>query len=188
MTEQRLKEIVQESIQKILSESLGNLGEGFKQVSGESLKPYLNEVWAILQNSYVDIGGFLTYKNEKELLSKASLVTLHFLGNNVDVCAVYTAYLGGQKLVGCGTKNKTSDEKDMLKKIIKDDIDDYSQWHWAEVSPPLEYWFKKLGGTMIPNIYTSGLLNKKIEFGNDGYHYIRAIGKDQVQVEKVIYG
>lgn len=32
------------------------------------------------------------------------------------------------------------------------------------------------------------MLNKKIEFGNDGYHYIRAIGKDQVQVEKVIYG
>lgn len=176
--------ITEEQFSRIISSNIRDIEDPVE------VKKYAQEVWDILTTAYADKGGFFSFRNLKDMLKKnATFSIITDSNDSVNACAVYNDYLGGYKLVGCGAKENTIENKIFLKEIIKRDINDYSSWHWAEVSPPLEYWFKKYNGYAIPNIYANDIINKdNLILSDDGIHYKRNIGKDSIPADKVIYG
>lgn len=120
---------------------------------------------------------------------KASLFTLCFENGKIVWGAVYNDYLGGQKLVGCGTVDGSPEHKAQLRDIIADDANNYSKWHWAEVSGPLEHWFKKYNGYPIPVEFIPTLLDNRKEIIplSDGAHYKRLLNGG-IEITKIMYG
>ena len=71
-----------------------------------------------------------------------------------------------------------------------DDMENLEKYHWAEVCPPLERWFKEEGGNPMPSKLAPGLLHipkNKITKVGDGVHYTRQIGLDGYVVTRAIY-
>lgn len=81
--------------------------------------------------------------------------------------------------------------KAALQQIIKDNIANFDLHYWAEVSGPIEHWFKKHNGYPMPNIFASDILQinpEKIILSNsDEVHYEREIG-DGGLFRKMIFG
>lgn len=164
--------------------------EGFYDTDNQyELEKYSKEIWNILQNSYKNIGGFLTYSNIDDMLMNTSFSTLYFKDNRLVSCAIYKNALGGEKMVGCGTLNGSKEEKLALHKIVQNDINEFSKWHWAEVSGGVERLFKKYNGNPIPNILAPTILRRpkmQLVFDKDGSHYKRDINGSNIS--KIIYG
>lgn len=155
----------------------------------KDLEKYSKEIWNILQNSYKNIGGFLTYNTINDMLRNTSMASMYFCNDSMLSCAIYKNVLGGEKMVGCGTLNGKKDEKITLYNIIKNDINEFSNWHWAEVSGGVEKLFKKYNGNPIPNVLASTILKRpkmEIVLDSDGVHYKRIIG--DAERTKIIYG
>lgn len=158
----------------------------------ENISKYSNIVWEIMESSYRNLGGFKTYRNKNDLVQFTSLLILCVLNHKVVAAAIYRDDLGGQKLNGCGTIDGKQEHKEMLKQVIRSDIENLNKWHWVEVSHPLEKWFKEMGGNPIPSQMVPNLLHKsksKIEFMPDNVHYKRQIANDVDNTYvKAIYG
>lgn len=168
------------------------LSDGIYEFTDDNtISKYSNQIWKILQNSYKTIGGFKSYKNVNEMCNRISLAIIGVQDNMIVACAIYRDDLGGQKLNGCGTLNGSTEQKKILRAIIKDDIENLQKYHWVEVSYPLEKWFKELNGSPIPSSIAYKLLHKsksKIKEIGDGVHYQRNVGSDDNFVTKAIYG
>lgn len=163
----------------------------YEYVSREIMDKYCNEIWDIIVKSYQKIGGFLTYDNPQQMINNVSLVKMYFSNSKLEACALYRGSMGGQKLVACGTLNRTDEQKKALKQMIKADIDKYDDWHWAEVSGTVEMWFAELGGNPIPSELAFKILQKSkkaIKLCDDGVHYERVIGTENARYKKIIYG
>ena len=190
ITESDLRNSIKNTINRILNKT--NLNDGIYELTDiESFKAYGKRIWSILQRSYSPFGGFLSYNNINDMISNMSLAIIAIKNNKIVACAIYRDDLGGQKLNGCGTYDGSNTSKELLRYIIKDDIDNLEKWHWVEVSPPLEKWFKELGGNPIPSEFASKILHKsknKIHQLDDNVHYQRIIGKSTEPTTKAIYG
>lgn len=153
------------------------------------IKTHADEIWDIMQRSYAPIGGFLTYKNIDDMLERVGYIRYgDWVNNTMSAAALYSKNKGGFKLVGCGTKHGEQEEKDIIYDIIKDDAEEYSQWHWAEVSGPMERIFQKCGGNPIPAELAKQILGKEDEnfIYCDDAHYKRLIGGKYHT--KILYG
>lgn len=162
---------------------------GFYDMDNNSdIKKYASDIWIILQRSYKNIGGFLTYSDIDELIYRTSLISCYFMKGVLVACPIYRNSLGGEKMVGCGTLHGLPIEKVALHKIITNDINDFLKWHWAEVSGGVEKLFKKYNGNPIPGALAPSILNKynNFELCEDKFHYFREI--DGKKIQKSIYG
>lgn len=130
----------------------------------------------------------MTYENVDEMLQRVKYIRYGGEINNILTAALYTNSKGGFKLVGCGTKHGEQKEKNIIYDIIKDDAEEYSQWHWAEVSGPMERIFQKCGGNPIPAELAKQILGKEDEnfIYCDDAHYKRLIGGKYHT--KILYG
>lgn len=168
------------------------LPDGVYELSSkDDFEQYKNDIWKILQRSYKPLGGFKSYSSPDDMVQRISLAILCVSNGRIVACAIYRDELGEQKLNGCGTLDGSDNSKQMLRNIIKDDIENLEKYHWVEVGPPLERWFKEEGGNPIPSKLAPSLLHKskkKITETGDGVHYTREIGSDGGVVTKAIYG
>lgn len=152
------------------------------------ISKYGNEINKILDFSYKNIGGFLGSSNIEELLKKIDYLC-GYIDNDKRICvvALYRKFDNSYKLFGCGTAHGSKDEKELLKSIIKEDVEKYTQWHWAEVSGVLEHWFKKYNGYPIPSDFAQIALSPhKLSPLKDGFHYKRDI--NHIELTKIMYG
>lgn len=169
-----------------------DLPDGIHEITEPSeINKFAHTVWNILQRSYKNIGGFMSYENEQSMANLISLLILCVNNKRVVACAIYRDDLGGQKLNGCGTIDGSEKNKALLRNVIIDDIQNIKKYHWVEVSYPLEKWFKEEGGNPIPSQLAHKLLHKaksKITEMGDGVHYSREMGREKIVVTKAIYG
>lgn len=64
------------------------------------------------------------------------------------------------------------------------------QWKFVEVSGTVEFWFKELGGKPISSKFANKLLyidETSLKLCDDGIHYEKSIGSDEVSYKKAIY-
>lgn len=171
--------------------NISNPNGTYEITEQDDFEKYGNDIWDILQNSYKALGGFKSYNSVVEMVNRISMAILCFHNNKIVACAIYRDDLGGQKLNGCGTIDGSETSKQLLRNVIKDDIENIRKYHWVEVSYPLEKWFKEEGGNPIPSKMAYKLLHKsksKIRETGDGVHYEREIGRDHIPATKAIYG
>lgn len=190
INEEIIGKAIRNSFRRFLNKT--DLTDGIHEVtSGEDFGKYKNNIWRILQRSYKPLGGFKSYTSANEMAGRISMAILCVKKGRIVACAIYRDDLGGQKLNGCGTVDGSLQSKELLRGVIKDDIENLQKYHWVEVSPPLERWFKEEGGNPIPSKMAPNLLHKsksKITEVGDGIHYTRQIGKDGDIATKAIYG
>ena len=190
ITEGQIRNIIRNVLNKFSNEI--NLPDGnYEFVNDADIKKYSKCIWDILQRSYRNLGGFKSYETIDEMTNLISLAIICVRNKEIVACAIYRDDLGGQKLNGCGTIDGSEKNKEILRSIIKEDIENLKKYRWVEVSYPLEKWFKELGGNPIPSAIAHKLLHKgkdKIVDLNDGIHYQREMGKDKIVVTKAIYG
>ena len=190
ITESDIRNSIKNTFNRIFNKT--GLSDGIHELTNvEDFKFYSKQIWSILQRSYAPFGGFLTYHTMNDMIMNMSLAIICIQNNKIVACAIYRDDLGGQKLNGCGTCDGSESSKELLRSIIKDDIDNLQKWHWVEVSPPLEKWFKELGGNPIPSDFAAKILHKsksKIYQLDDNVHYQRVIGNSTEPTTKAIYG
>lgn len=190
LSESDLRGIVMNAVSR-LSNWVGLEDGIYEMAERRDLKRYSRQMWRILRNAYKPFGGFKTYGSPDEMSGRISLAVIAVKGRKMVACAVYRDDIGGQKLNGCGTLNGTDSQKALLRSMIRDDIENLRKYHWAEVSYPLEKWFKEMGGNPMPSSIAHRLLHKsksKITETGDGVHYVREIGGTGETVTKAIYG
>lgn len=165
------------------------MGEFIETTNKGFIERHANEIWNIMQRSYSNIGGFLTYPTIDKMINNVSLMRYSF-DKDYRICsaAIYDSRKDGQKLIGCGTLNGEKREKDILYDIVLDDTTNFSKWHWAEVSGAMERIFQKAGGNPIPSRFAKEILKKPLSdfnIDNDS-HYYRLINNKWYR--KIIYG
>ncbi len=156
-------------------------------LNNDDMNIYVDIVWDMLQNSYKDIGGFLTANSKAELIKKSSLWKLDRRNNKIVAVAIYTSKNLGRKLIAVATDG-TDTSKNSLFNIIREDIKMMNQRQaWAEVSGKMEYLYNKFGGVVIPSKYVQDILkDKEIYNKEDDGHYIRDIKGEPHK--KIMYG
>ncbi len=139
------------------------------------IENHATEIWNIMERSYSNIGGFLTYEKIDEMINRISLLRYGINRNNdIVAAAIYDNRKGGEKLVGCGTLNGAKEEKEIIYNIVLNDAERMSQWHWGEVSGAMERIFQKSGGSPIPSEIAQIVLetpNSNIKIDDDSHYY-----------------
>ena len=204
VTEEKIRKIVSETLKKCLNEngtfqdlSKTNHGEIVSagtliKLSPEDVKKWANEIWNLFTISYENIGGIKTYKNFQDFLRKKNTAKI-VVGTNNELlaCATYRRMEDSFKMVAIGC-NQTDEGKLALQQIIQNDITNYDLNYWAEVSGPIEHYFKKFNGFPIPNLMASTILEINPELitlsSSDEVHYIRPIGPENEPFQKMIFG
>lgn len=156
----------------------------------KTMEAVVAEMYKLLVDAYK--GNFLTARSAKDLLERSEEFKIARDSNGTIIaCAAYRTSLGGNKMTSIGAKPGSQPGKEALKELIRSDIEPYDNWYWAEVSGPIEHYFKKLNGNPIPNAFAAIFLHKKpasLKLDEDGVHYTREIGNDRVPYSKMIFG
>lgn len=162
------------------------------KISGrDDIKPYLNIIWSILEESYKSQGGFKSYSNPKSLRRGYKFVYLYFYKDILAACAIYRGNIEGNKRVGIGAYKHIPGAKSAAHSFIKHDIKNYKLHYWSEVSGPIETLCKKYNAYPIPNDFTPYILNlnnNDIKLLDDGVHYERIISDSDDPDIKMIFG
>ena len=170
-----------------------NLNERFlTPISFEERNKYKDEVYHLLYNAYKPIGGLFGIKDANDLVKQTHLWKLVRKNGKIIAAIVYQDKLGTgeRKAIGAGS-DQSEEGKKALFKIMQEDMQISDRHAIAEASGKMEHLFKKMGGIPIPNTEAQKILgpSKKIlELNSDGIHYKRAIGPDEIIVEKVLFG
>ena len=105
ISDKKLRNIISETIRKVLTES--RKGENiqykgrnihiecydmYNETDYEFIKNNINTIWQILQEGYANIGGFKGFQSKKQLLSRAPMVKLGFLDNEIIAVDVFNSY------------------------------------------------------------------------------------------------
>ena len=141
---------------------------------------YLEDVWEILQKSYKNLGGLLTFKNKEDLLKSNNMWKLVRRPNDVvTAVAIYKTNRGGRKLVAGGSDGSKGGINDFYT-ICYEDVKMVDRGTWAEVSGPLEGIFLfKYGAVPIPSdvaeVAIKDMRQNILSKDSDGFHYIRNI-------------
>ena len=152
------------------------------------IKANLDTIWEILQEGYSKLGGFKGIQYKSELMKKVSLVKLGFYDDEIVAVMVCNDYLGGHKAVGLTCTRNQNHEPGVLlvEMIIKENIEKWYDYIWAEISGRIEDIYQKEGGFNVKVKYANVYLgNIKIQ-PQDDYHYTRLI--QGVPETKTIYG
>jgi hypothetical protein len=172
-----LRQLIKEEIQSLILERFINL------FSKEDIKPYIQDIWNIMQRTYEPIGGFKTANTPEELLSKISLAKLVRKNNKIVAAALYSDKYG-RKAIAKGSDG-SSEGVTAIKKIYEEDIK--LNRAWGEFSGKPEAIMLKYGGVPIPNDLVGGILGKEIlSKDEDGFHYTRLINGEPVR--KIMIG
>jgi hypothetical protein len=163
----------------------------------EQKAKYADEVWDLLQKSYVRSGGFKSAADKEELITipgywkivkRGDKITAANLYRKVPQTQTFKVYASGAETRPdpiTNTPRSTLQGKRDYSMIKKADVT--QKRAWAEVSGPAEAVAKKSGGKPIPNKYTAYLTGKEIlDLDSDGYHYTRLIQGEPH--EKIMYG
>lgn len=118
--------------------------------------------------------------------------------SNPRAVATYEGRLGGRKGTGIGREKiiygtvdypvYKQEGLDAFVNIIKHDIKNQLQWYWSEVSGSVKDRFLENGAIPIPNNFASQILKKDLEPLSDGYSYVRPLGPQNIDTEKMIVG
>lgn len=177
MKKSELRKIIKEEINNLLTERFINL---FKK---EEIKPYIQDIWNIMQRTYEPIGGFKTASSPDELLNKVSFAKLVRKDNKIIAAALYKDKYG-RKAIAAGSDGSPEGTA-AVKKIIYEDVK-FSR-SWGEYSGKAEDLFLKYGGIPVPNTLVGDILGKEIvEKDPDGFHYTRLIQGEPVR--KIMIG
>lgn len=157
------------------------------------LKPYLESIWSILQESYQKIGGLKTYNSFQSFVSMAKNAKLVFdENNNIIACAIYRKIENSYKCVAIGCVQDNKIGKLGLQEIIKDDITKTDLHFWGEVSGAIEHYMKKFNAYPMHKLVAYKILDvneEEIDTNtNDDVHYKRQLGKDKEIFQKMIFG
>lgn len=153
----------------------------------ETLKQYIGGIWDILTKSYENIGGFKNASSPKQLLRQITKATIYGDGKIIHSVAIYTDYLGSNKLTAIGSDG-TAEGKNGVSLIMQRDISQqFEGWYWCEASGAVEHLFKKHNGNPVPSIFAEEILKKNVTIV-DEVHYKRTIGKDGDVFIKMIFG
>lgn len=152
------------------------------------IKKYSDIIWYILQFSYKKIGGFFSFYSKENMEQRISKLVVYIKNKKIICCAIYRSDNGGYKLVGCGTLAGMKYQKEYLKDVIKNDINNVFLFHWCEVSKPLEYYFREYNGNPVPSKFAYRMLHKRESeiIPVDIVHYKRLLNHDYHI--KCIYG
>jgi hypothetical protein len=177
MKKSELRQLIKEEIKQIISEKFINL------IGEDNIKPYIQDIWNIMQRTYKSIGGFKTANSPEELLNKVSFAKLVKKDNKIIAAILYKDKLGRKTIAG-GSDGSTEGVK-WIKKVFQEEIQ--QQRSWGEFSGKMESLMLKYGGIPIPNSEAESILGKDIiEKNKDGYHYTRLINGEPH--EKIIIG
>lgn len=164
-------------VNEILIERVVNLFQPDDQMK------YADQVWDILQKSYVKAGGFHSANDIQDLIAKTNMWKLVVRNGKVTAVNLYRD-LHGRKSIAAGTDGTLQGKKDYM--MVKDADIKYRR-SWAEVSGAPERLASKAGMRPIPAKFAAMLTGKEIiEYNDDGVHYTRMISGHPH--EKIIYG
>ena len=153
---------------------------------------YKEDVWNILSLSYENVkGGLQSYRDFKDFNKRHHYLKLVEYSDLI-ACATYRYYpinnIDTPKMVAIGC-DQTDIGKKGLKLIVHDDIKSENYIYWAEAGGTIEYYFDKYSCYKIANCHAKEILGKDdIVLEEDGFHYTRKIGSDEIKYTKVIYG
>jgi hypothetical protein len=165
MKKSHLKRLIKESI-KPLNERYLNFFDK------EELRPYIDEVFDIMQRTYEPIGGFKTARTPEELLSKAGFAKLVRKEGRIVAAAVYKDQRG-RKAIAKGYDGSEIGKRSVVQ-IYKEDAK--MNRSWGEFSGKPEAIMLKYGAVPVHNDAVEAILGKPIESKDaDGFHYIRLI-------------
>lgn len=144
---------------------------------------YVDQVWAMLQSSYVKAGGFKSAASPEELIAKTGLWKLITRDGVITALGLYKDQ-NGRKGIASGTDGSRQGLRDYT--MIKTE-DTYMNRAWGEVSGAAERAMQKAGAKPIPANLAPLLTRKEIlDYNPDGYHYTRLISGHPH--EKIMYG
>ena len=133
---------------------------------------YIDQVWDLLQTSYVNVGGFKSSPNKENLINTTGLWKLVRRGDEGITAVNIYKDQHGRKSVASGTNGTIQGKKDYI--LLKDADMRYHR-AWVEASGPVERILEKRCEA-IPNKYAAFLTGKEIiSIDPDGYHYTRMI-------------
>jgi hypothetical protein len=158
---------------------------------------YADEVWDLLQKSYVRSGGFKSAADKEELITipgywkivkRGDKITAANLYRKVPQTQTFKVYASGAETTPDSITNaprSTLQGKRDYSMVKKADVT--QKRAWAEVSGPAEAVANRSGGKPIPHKYAAYLTGKEIlALDSDGYHYTRLIQGEPY--EKIMYG
>ena len=144
---------------------------------------YASEVWDLLQQAYLPMGGFKSASSPEELVQDSGLWKLVRREGEITAVNIYKDSFG-RKSIASGTNQTERGKRDY--RMVKDE-DIRLKRSWAEVSGPVERVMLRSGAKPLPARFAEFLTGKKIlEIADDGFHYTRLIAGHPH--EKVIYG
>jgi hypothetical protein len=177
MKKSELRQLIREELQSLILERFINLFDK------EDIKPYIQDIWNIMQRTYEPIGGFKTANSPEELLDKINLAKLVRKNNKIVAAALYTDKYG-RKAIAKGSDG-SSEGINAVKQIYKEDVKQNRAW--GEFSGKAEELLLKYGGVPIPNDMVEDILGKKIlSKDKDGFHYTRLINGQPIR--KIMIG
>ena len=156
---------------------------------------YFDQVINILETSYKSIGGLVSLENNEEILKKNYIWKLVVRSDKVTACVLYKGVGDNRKIALAGTDGSTQGKND-LNMILKEDIKLLNRGVWGELSGALEHTYvDKLGGMVFPAVVSKEIMKllgkqvevqtkpfkdvvkgKGVELQPDSRHYIRDIG------------
>jgi hypothetical protein len=173
----QLRQIIREELQSLILERFINLFDK------EDIKPYIQDIWNIMQRTYEPIGGFKTANSPEELLNKINLAKLVRKNNKIVAAALYTDKYG-RKAIAKGSDGSIDGIK-AIKQIYKEDVK--LNRAWGEFSGKAEDLLLKYGGVPIPNDMVEDILDREIlSKDKDGFHYTRLINGEPIR--KIMIG
>jgi hypothetical protein len=173
----QLRQLIREEVSILLTERFVNL---FKK---EDIKPYIQDIWDIMQRTYEPIGGFKTANTPEELLNDISLAKLVRKDNKIVAAALYKDKYG-RKAIAKGSDG-SPEGKSAVKQIYLEDAK--LKRSWGEFSGKAEELLLRYGGVPIPNDVVGDILNKEIvSKDKDGFHYTRLINGEPIR--KIMIG
>ncbi|MBE9610835.1 hypothetical protein [Chitinilyticum piscinae] len=140
----------------------------------QSMRHYLEQVWALLEDAYRDVAGGLHFADHAALLDESARWQLALCDGRVLAVTVFKAKKG-LKLIAMAAACELAGARDALCEMLRRAL----RQAWMELSGRAESFVMKycdghrflIHGSLIPQ-----LLDKPIEAtAADGYHYVREI-------------
>ncbi len=156
--------------------------------SDSQKKPFVSDVWDILNSSYSKIGGIKRsgFESEDSMIKKIPMWKLVRKDNKILACMLYKDK-NGRKMVAVGSDGSL-EGKEALKKMFMEELK--LQRSYGEISGPalkfvMKFFENELKNVLVPAEKVKEILGKEIQITGP-FTYIRKIGKSDE--EKIMYG
>lgn len=164
-------------VRELLCERIINL------YSYNEKQKYADEVWDLINKSYIKAGGFYSSNSKEDLINNSKLWKLVLRNGRISALKVYKDRFGLKSIALAS--DGTLQGKNDVKMLVKDDVK-YERM-WGEFSGAPEHILKKFNAIPIKSKFAEFLTGHKIlSYDADGYHYTRLIKGNPKT--KIIYG